>query len=409
MKIFSKTIIIVLISSICFAEVYSDGTNPTQWQTFTSDKGVISSENGAIKLLGNGTRSGYFLRLEPILAGATTIQCRLRYSNYFTLYVQVLTTEGIRYLTYYPLDNANLSRTGRFLPFEIGKGSRNGEWYDFKRDIGVDLAQQDAGNRLLEVRAFFMRGSGEVDDIELLSENETDLNSQIYIIGDSTVHNRHGKHNGTSLEMGWADTDALGSEMLTLSNLYNEARAGSSSKSYKIPRFRKNDWEKTKEIIRNRDTNRKSYLLVQFGHNDASTLAFGTTPTKEGENSFYQELEVYVDWARDNGLTPILITPVEIRSKVAGENNKRTHQINGGDYAQIVRELAVDKNILLLDLAEKSWNEYNKYRDTNALNRVFSFDDDVHFSPNGAKIVGEWVKELICDSSDTNLCAQFKP
>ena len=411
--ILSKIIVMILLSSISFAEVYSDGTNPNEWQTFTTDKGVISTENGAIQLRGNGTRSGYFLRLEPIDTSADTIQCRLKYSNYFSIYVQVLTTNGIRYLSYYPLNNANLERTGRFLQFEIGKCIRNGKWTNFKRNIKLDLEQQDAESELIEIRAFFIRGSGEVDDIELLSENkidnEIDMDSEIFIIGDSTVHNTHGKQaDGSSLEMGWADSEALGSRMLTLSNLYNGARAGSSSKSYKIARHNKHDWEKTKSIIENRDKSKKAYLLIQFGHNDASTLSFGTEPIKEGDNSFYQELKVYTDWAKNNGVKPILITPVEIRDKVAGKNNKRTHRAKGGDYAQMVRELANDENIILLDLEEKSWTEYNKYRDTSAINRVFAFDDNTHFSPSGAKIVSGWVKELICDSSDTNLCAQFK-
>jgi len=274
-------------------------------------------------------------------------------------------------------------------------------------DISDDVPFVNTDEKLKD----FLRpkeGSGFEEMGAYAKSNNKDI--RIFVIGDSTVHNQEGeKLNGSYLEMGWANRDALGSYMINASNLYNEARSGASSKSYKIVDTNRHDWEETKNLIKSKDISEGAYLLIQFGHNDEHIEhAGGTYPRYEGADSFYKELETYVDWAKNNAVIPVLITPVERRGKSEGNNNHKTHIVNDGDYAQIVRNLAEDKNVLLLDLQNKSWNEYNTYKNTAEINQVLAYDDNTHFSPKGAKIVAGWVKDLACDLDDDILCKQFK-
>ena len=157
---------IVLLTSNLFGIVYSDGTNPNDWKYYTSSKGEVSIEDGAISLKGNGTKSGAYLQLSPITKDASTVKWRMKFTKYFNLYVQVVTNKGVRYLGYYPLNNFS-KKSGRFLKIGIGKSARNGKWQTFTRDINKDLESLETGLELHEIKAFFLRGTGLIDDVEV--------------------------------------------------------------------------------------------------------------------------------------------------------------------------------------------------------------------------------------------------
>jgi len=182
------------------------------------------------------------------------------------------------------------------------------------------------------------------------------------------------------------------------SNLYNRAAYGKSSKSYKEEK-----WESTKEFIKGKDNTKGAYLLIQFGHNDRWQKYNSSTKPGKGK-SFYNQLKGYVTWAKDNNIKPVLITPVEERRKNTGLFA----------YADTMRILAEDEGVTLLDLENKSLDEYAKYGNIEAQNKMLSYKmddgkyDNTHFSPKGAEIVAGWVKELICDSNEEKLCEQFK-
>ena len=53
--------------------------------------------------------------------------------------------------------------------------------------------------------------------------------------------------------------------------------------------------------------------------------------------------------------------------------------------------MAKGKGVLLLDLQDKSWCEYNTYDDMDTVNAFLAYDDNTHFSPKGAKIVASWL------------------
>ncbi len=222
-------------------------------------------------------------------------------------------------------------------------------------------------------------------------------NAKIFIIGDSTVHNHDVPDgNGSYYELGWGDViSELAKEP---ENIFNRARSGASSKSYKVPFDNKYYWQTTKTFIKNSDIQNGAFLLIQFGHNDEHPNQDQHTDPGIG-NSFYNELKVYVDEAREMGVVPVLITPVQRQYK-----EKYDHK----EYAQTMRDLAQNENVMLLDLTEKSFIEFSKYPSTEAIYNKFGYDDHTHFSPTGAKIVASWIKELACKEPDKSLCDQFK-
>lgn len=89
-------------------------------------------------------------------------------------------------------------------------------------------------------------------------------------------------------------------------------------------------------------------LLIQFTHNDTSDLVWRHT---DQWTSFYHNLEIYVDTAILLGAQPVLLTPI-----------CRRYWRNGGlleshdDYPEVIRVLAAQRRVPLIDMYEKSVN-----------------------------------------------------
>ncbi len=220
--------------------------------------------------------------------------------------------------------------------------------------------------------------------------------NKIFFIGDSTVYN------DLANEMGYGTM--LKNYMINPDNLINMARVGASSKSFKVnnPSIIRN-WSGLLDKIRNSDLTDGAYLFIQFGDDDENSNdnSLFTMPGKN--NEFYNNLKYFVEEIKDLGITPVLITPIERLYK-----NVHSHITNYGDYSQTIRDLAQDKGILLLDLTQKSFEEFNKYSSSDAVYNDFAYDDHINFDKEGADKVASWLVDLICQSSDDNLCNQFR-
>ena len=220
--------------------------------------------------------------------------------------------------------------------------------------------------------------------------------AKIFLIGDSTVHNHDlPDGHGSYRELGWGDV--LDQFIKEPSNLYNGARSGASSTSYRQSRQGRHDWGKTVEKIKQSDLTHGGFLLIQFGHNDESNEPSLHTDPGRGE-SYYMALKYYIDQARALDLTPILVSPVQ--------RQKRTHDHIG--YADTVRALAEDENVHLLDLTEKSYEVFAAYDSNEAIHAKFGYDDTTHFNPWGARQVASWVRDLACEQPESRLCKQFQ-
>jgi lysophospholipase L1-like esterase len=203
----------------------------------------------------------------------------------------------------------------------------------------------------------------------------------IYIIGDSTVHNN------SFGEMGWGSQ--LSSYMHKPKKLFNLARSGASSHTFMQNDSRhQHDWEHVKELLKKEKNRDNAYLFIQFGHNNKD----------KDYQAYYHDLKTYVETARNLGVIPVLITPVERLYK-----NVKSHDA----LPYVVRQLADTQKVLLLDLQKKSWLEFKKFKNHKAIQKSFAYDDITHFSPKGASIVASWIKTLACQA-DNELCKQFK-
>ncbi|NOZ91185.1 MAG: hypothetical protein GXO60_07890 [Epsilonproteobacteria bacterium] len=226
------------------------------------------------------------------------------------------------------------------------------------------------------------------------------IKKKVFIIGASTV-----RYDYDDKRVGWG-TALCEYNMNDADDCFNEARRGATAENYKIMnntiRQTKGDayWDKTKQLIDDNVDLRGGFLLIQFGGND--------NIQKVPKDVFMQELKVYIDEAKDFGLTPILITPINSRYMVNG------HLYNTrGKFPDYVKELAEKEDVILLDLHQKSMDEFSKLtkeelaEEFGAIPTSSGYIDITHFNLNGAKIVANWVQELACEKSDS-LCKQFK-
>jgi len=140
-----------------------------------SIKNVYDSERQSrvIQLTGSETENGYRLRSDNGKkwenSDQFTIQWSMKYSEEFTVYIEVETTAGRRFLVYEPVDYDNLG-SGTYARYGLGRDVTDRRWHTFTRDLQADLADAQRGARILEVNGFLIRGSGKVDDIILLNQ-----------------------------------------------------------------------------------------------------------------------------------------------------------------------------------------------------------------------------------------------
>ena len=137
------------------------------------------------------------------------------------------------------------------------------------------------------------------------------------------------------------------------------------------------------------------YVFIQFGHNDEVP----TKKTYTTEDKFRNNLVRYVNDTRNKKAIPVLLTPVARRKFDSTGHIQETHAV----YAQIIREVAKEKSIPLIDLSEKSKTLYqqlgaeeSKYLFNYLLpgehpNYPEGKKDDTHFSELGARKIAEMV------------------
>ena len=126
-------------------------------------------------------------------------------------------------------------------------------------------------------------------------------------------------------------------------------------------------------------------LLIQFGHNDAKV----EDPARYSEpmDEYPRWLMRYVELARAQGATPVLVTPVA-RRKFDGSQLLDTH----GPYPQAVRELARREGLALVDLNALSMDWLRAVGEADSKPYFMHVPaqkqaDDTHFSAAGARVV----------------------
>ena len=208
----------------------------------------------------------------------------------------------------------------------------------------------------------------------------------IYIAGDSTAAT---KALDKRPETGWGQMiqEYFDSNV----EIKNFAVNGRSSKSFIDEKYLDKIFESIKE---------DDFLLIQFGHNDQKTDWERHT---EPFGSYKEYLTKYIVGARAAGAKPILLTSVHRRFFDQDERIKDTH----GDYLVAMRELALDMNVPLIDVAEKSKELFERIGIENT-KKIFLWltagensnypngvEDNTHFCEEGAKAIAELIAKAI--------------
>lgn len=166
----------------------------------------------------------------------------------------------------------------------------------------------------------------------LFSNTELQENKVIYLIGDSTCAD---KSADAFPEMGWGTPfKTFFTESILVDN---RAKNGRSTKSF----LEEGRWDEVLKTLKEDD-----YVFIQFGHNDEVPSKVGRYTTPE---EFKTNLTKYVNDTRAKKAKPVLLTPVSRRSFENGRL-KDTHEA----YAQLVRDVAKELNVPLIDMTKKS-------------------------------------------------------
>jgi lysophospholipase L1-like esterase len=155
-----------------------------------------------------------------------------------------------------------------------------------------------------------------------------------------------------------------------------------------------NRWQPVVDAMQEGD-----YVFVQFGHNDeVKTKRSYTT-----EEAFKANLVKYITDTRSKKANPVLLTPVARRSFDSAGHVVGTHDV----YSQIVRNVAKENNVPLIDLdkeaqalyqqwgVEKSKLLFNQLAPGEHPNYPQGKEDNTHFNELGARMIAEIVLKNI--------------
>jgi hypothetical protein len=168
--------------------VYSDGEDgkTTGWSSY-AESGQITNENNAIKLKGNGLKSGYMLGGWSNSTGWKNtinkeISWDMNYNENYVIYLSVETDKGHRFITYSALsqdtfkNNPNYKKEVEYggytyLHLGLNPNTKGGSLQTVTRNIEADLKRFDESYSLITVNAFLVRGSGIIDNVKMFDTN----------------------------------------------------------------------------------------------------------------------------------------------------------------------------------------------------------------------------------------------
>lgn len=231
---------------------------------------------------------------------------------------------------------------------------------------------------LLVLLSFFLMG--------FVSIQERD--TKIFIAGDSTAQTYNEERDG--LIKGWGQM--LGCYFNENIEVVNHAIGGRSTNSY----IAEGRWDRLLSEVNSGD-----YVLIQFGHNDASTRPDRHTSYKEYEAN----LTRMISDVRKKDANPILLTSLVMRTFVNG--HLVDDRLKG--YPVITRKVAKENNIPLIDINQKSRDFITMLGDEASKPyyrwvepgvdpmKPEGLQDDTHMMAKGAKQVALFVAEGIAE------------
>lgn len=222
----------------------------------------------------------------------------------------------------------------------------------------------------------------------MTSASQEQCDITFFLIGDSTLADK--PYSGSNPEKGWGQVLPLYfNEGIRVEN---HAVNGRSTKSFRA----EGRWDTVQKKVKPGD-----YVLIQFGHNDQKQ----ESPERyaAAETDYKQNLERYIEETRSKGGKPILASPISRRSLNEAGELEDTH----GRYSEVVRQVATEQKVPLLDLhrktvevieqfgIEKSKELFLHYKAGDYDKFPEGKEDNTHLSPTGAFKVADLAIEEI--------------
>lgn len=209
----------------------------------------------------------------------------------------------------------------------------------------------------------------------------------VYLIGDSTMSIKETK---AYPETGWGMPFNYFFDSTVVVD--NRAKNGRSTRTF----LSENLWQPVVDNLEAGD-----YVFIQFGHNDEVKEKVDRYTSPE---EYKKNLARFVNDTRSKKANPILLTPVS-RRKFDNEKIQETHAV----YSKLVREVAKDMDVSLIDLDAKSQAVLQEFGAENSKllflqlkpgehpNYPDGKTDNTHFNELGARIMAQIVLAEIKD------------
>ena len=214
---------------------------------------------------------------------------------------------------------------------------------------------------------------------------------RVFLVGDSTMADKPLIDNP---EHGWGQMIPIFFSKNVV--FFNYARNGRSTRSFLM----EGRWETVKNALRPGD-----YVFIQFGHNDSKKE--DTSRYAEPHTEYKNNLIRFIREAKEKNAVPVLITPVNRRNYDTKGNFVDKH----GDYPGVVREVAKQENVALIDLHQKSKMLFERLGPegskkiflTSVRPNVYHAlpngkDDNTHFTRTGAVQIAKLVVDGIVEA-----------
>ncbi len=211
----------------------------------------------------------------------------------------------------------------------------------------------------------------------------------IFLCGDSTMAN---KAPIDAPETGWGM--ALPDYFTEGVRIENHAVNGRSTKSFRTL----GHWKGVIDKVKAGD-----YVVLQFGHNDQKTD--DTLRYAAPQTDYKKNLTRFIEEIKAKGANPILATPV-MRRKF---DEKGVFVDQHGEYPSVVRALAKDLNVPLLDMHKKSQKVIEAHGVEGSKMMFMNFgagyyiknakglEDNTHFSRYGAELMASLAAESLIE------------
>lgn len=184
----------------------------------------------------------------------------------------------------------------------------------------------------------------------------------------------------------------------------NYAKNGRSSRTF----IEEGLWQQVIDGLRSGD-----YLVIQFGHNDASKEKVDRYTTPE---EYVRNFTMFVQEAKAKGANPIICTSVARRRF----DQSGIFQDSHGEYLDLARKVAISEEIPMIDMYEKSKRELVKLGEEKSkslflhlkpgenLNFPNGVTDNTHFNERGALLMASLFLEGLKEQSVTALTEEIK-